>query len=248
MIAEEAGRAEDRSDRIASAVLSVLRARASGELPVVTLSWAQSSTGAMAAAGGAPAALSGPASLSLTHRMRGMHGAILVGINTLLSDDPLLSVRLAAGPQPQPVVLDSRLRFPIQARLLARLDRKPWIFHAGMAAGFGGSAAASAAAAAEEGLVRSGARLFPVARGAEGLDLHEVLRSLRASGIESVMVEGGARVLHAFMSLGYAAQAVITVCPSDITGVQGPGIPEFLSTMREPYDRDLVIWGSFAQG
>ena len=219
------------------AVLSVLRARASGELPVVTLSWAQSSTGAIAAAGGAPAALSGPASLALTHRMRGMHGAILVGITTVLSDDPLLSVRLAEGPQPQPVVLDSRLRFPIRARLLARLDRKPWIFHAGIAG-----------AAAEEGLVRAGARLFPVARGPEGLDLREVLRSLRTEGIGSVMVEGGARVLRAFMSLGYAAQAVITVCRSDVAGVQGPGIPEFVSTMREQYDRDLVIWGTFAHG
>ena len=219
------------------AVLSVLRACACDKLPVVTLSWAQSSAGAIAAVGGAPIALSGPSSLSLTHRLRGMHAAILVGIETVLSDDPQLSVRLAAGPQPQPVVLDSRLRFPISARLLSRLDRKPWIFHAGIAG-----------AAAEDQLVRAGARLFKVARGPEGLDLREVLRTLRAEGIESVMVEGGARVLGAFMSLGCAAQAVITVSPSDITGVQGPGIPEFASTMREPYDGDLVIWGSFAPG
>jgi GTP cyclohydrolase II len=237
MNAEDGGRAAGRSDRIEAAVLSVLRAHARGGLPVVTLSWAQSSAGAIAAAGDVPTALSGPASLSLTHRLRGMHGAILVGIDTVLSDDPQLSVRLAAGPQPQPVVLDSRLRFPIRARLLARLDRKPWIFHAGIAG-----------AAAEEELVRAGARLFTVARNAEGLDLREVLRSLLASGIESVMVEGGARVLRAFMLLGCAAQAVITVSPSDITGVQGPGIPEFVSTVREPYDGDLVIWGSFADG
>lgn len=237
MNAKDLGRAADRSDRIEAAVLSVLRARACAELPVVTLSWAQSSAGAIAAAGGAPTALSGPASLALTHRLRGIHGAILVGIDTVLSDDPQLSVRLAAGPQPQPVVLDSRLRFPIHARLLARLDRKPWIFHAGVAG-----------AAAEEKLVRAGARLFPVAHSAAGLDLREVLRSLRASGIESVMVEGGARVLRAFMSLGLAAHAVITVSPSDITGVQGPGIPEFVSTVREPHDSDLVIWGSFAHG
>ena len=100
--------------------------------------------------------------------------------------------------------------FPIRARLLLRLDRKSWIFHAGIAG-----------AAAEEELLRAGARLFTVARGAEGLDLREVLRSLLASGIESVMVEGGA---------------------------QGPGIPEFVSCVREPYDRDLVIWGSLAHG
>jgi GTP cyclohydrolase II len=232
MNGEAAKPAADRSDRIESAVLSVLRSTACPELPVVTVSWAQSSAGAIAAAGGGPTALSGPASLSLTHRLRGMHGAILVGIATVLADDPRLSVRLAVGPQPQPVVLDSRLRFPISARLLSRPDRKPWIFHAG-----------TAGAAAEEKLLHAGARLFRVARGAEGLDLREVLRSLRAEGIESVMVEGGARVLRAFISLGLAAQAVITVSPSDIMGVQGPGIPEFVSTVREQYDRDVVTWG-----
>ncbi len=97
-------------------------------LPAVTLSWAQASNGAIAAAGGVRVALSCPESLTLTHRLRGMHRGILVGIGTVISDDPLLSVRLADGPQPQPVVLDSRLRFPLSARLLARVDRKPWIF------------------------------------------------------------------------------------------------------------------------
>ena len=61
--------------------------------------------------------LSSPESLVLTHRLRAAHDAILVGIGTVLADDPRLTVRLAPGPQPQPVVLDSNLRLPAEAAL-----------------------------------------------------------------------------------------------------------------------------------
>jgi riboflavin biosynthesis pyrimidine reductase len=117
---------DERDRSIDGRTLSVLREpSASPGLPAVTLSWAQASNGAIAAAGGVRVALSCPESLTLTHRLRGMHRGILVGIGTVLSDYPLLSVRLADGPQPQPIVLDSRLRFPLFARLLARADRTP---------------------------------------------------------------------------------------------------------------------------
>jgi riboflavin biosynthesis pyrimidine reductase len=112
-------------------VLSVLAAGGTAGLPVVTLAWARTSSGAIAAADGSRTAVSGSESLLLTHRLRALHRAILVGIQTVLSDDPLLSVRLVEGSQPRPVVLDSRLRTPPRARLLTRPDMAPWIFHAG---------------------------------------------------------------------------------------------------------------------
>jgi GTP cyclohydrolase II len=202
-------------------------------MPVVTLSWACTATGAIAAPDGSRTAVSGDESLVLTHRLRAMHAAILVGIQTVLSDDPLLSVRLVEGPQPRPVVLDSRLRTPARARLLSRPDTAPWIFHAG-----------SAGAAGEE-LLRAGARLFAVGCTAEGLDLREVLAVLSAQGIGSVMVEGGARVLAAFLTAGLAAQAVVTTSPSRMDGIRGPSIPHFATTMRERYGKDIVLWGSF---
>src|SRR5208337_2590726 len=122
---------------IVAAVLGVLHARRGPRmrrdpLPVVTLSWAQSAAGAIAREDGSPLHISGPESMTLTHCLRAAHDAILVGIRTVLSDDPLLSARLLPSPpsppQPQPVILDSNLRFPLGARLLAREDRKPWIF------------------------------------------------------------------------------------------------------------------------
>ena len=220
---------------IENAVLSVLRAAGTEGRPVVTLSWARTATGAIAAANGSRTAVSGDESLVLTHRLRAMHAAILVGIQTVLSDDPLLSVRLVEGPQPRPVVLDSRLRTPPRGQLLSRPDTAPWIFHAG-----------SAGPAGEE-LRRAGARLFAVGCGAHGLDLQEVLATLRAEGIPSVMVEGGARVLEAFLFAGLAAQAVITTSPSRMDGIRGPGVPHFATTLVERYGGDIVLWGSFSR-
>jgi riboflavin-specific deaminase-like protein len=218
------------AERIEELVLARLH-QPGAERPVVTVTWAQSATGAIAAAGGAPAALSGPVSMALTHRLRAMHDAILVGIGTVLADDPLLSVRLVEGRQPQPVVLDSRLRFPLKARLLARADRTPWIFHSG------GSAAAAQA------LEQKGAVLFAVANGPGGLDLRQVLSALSAAGMASLMVEGGAQVLRAFIAQGLAAQAVITESPARMEGIPGPGIPRLVSPIRESLGVDLVTWG-----
>ena len=92
----------------------------------VTLSYAQSLDGSIAARRGSPLVLSGSATLEITHHLRSRHAAILVGIGTLLADDPQLTVRLVPGEDPQPVVLDSQLRFPLDARLL-QTTKSPWI-------------------------------------------------------------------------------------------------------------------------
>ena len=221
---------EDGARRIEAAVRACLAAPGR-PLPVVTVTWAQSATGAIAAAGGGPTALSGPESLRLTHRLRSLHDAILVGIVTVIADDPLLSVRLVEGRQPQPVILDSQLRFPANARLLARVDRAPWIFHA----------PGNPETAAH--LEAKGAVLFEVGRGEGGLDLRQVLEVLKARGISSLMVEGGARVLRAFITQGLAAQVVVTESPQRIEGISGPGIPALASPISERCGEDLVTWG-----
>jgi len=212
-----------------------------GPLPVVTVSWAQSASGAIATEDGRPLLLSGPESMLLTHRLRAMHDAILVGIQTVLADDPLLSVRLLPEPpphpQPQPVVLDSRLRFPLAARLLAREDRKPWIFSSSGPEGGGSEEKAWA-------LEKRGARIFRVRRGPGGLDLYPVLQALGAAGITSLMVEGGAKVLRGFITAGFADQLVVTVSPSTARGLRGPDMPGLVQSLTEMYGADSVTWGT----
>lgn len=212
-------------------------------VPRVTVSWAQSIDGSIAAADGKPVALSGPEALALTHTLRAMHRAILVGIGTVLMDDPRLTVRLVHGRSPLPVVLDSSLRFPLGARLLARKDCKPWIFHA-----------RGAPAARVNALSLLGARLLALPDMQAGLlPLLDVLRSLGSQGIESVMVEGGARVVRSFIAGGLAHQAVITMSPARLEGIRifdrgrDPSrLPDFVESSQEKMGLDIVTWGRFS--
>ena len=225
-----AAAANEQPGAILRRAISVLRGGGAA-LPVVTASWAQSSTGAIAAPDGQRVNLSGHEALVLTHQLRALHDAILVGVQTVLSDDPLLSVRLAPGPQPRPVVLDSHLRTPLTARLLERTDIKPWIFYSDAPEG------------KADDLTRLGATVFRVGRRIDGLDLREVLAILRERGIASLMVEGGARVLGSFLRSGHAAQVIVTESASKITGVAGPAIPPFKVSEREIFGADTVTWG-----
>ncbi len=70
-----------------------------------------------------------------------------------------------------------------------------------------------------------------------------MLHALADQGMQSLMVEGGARVLAAFMKQGLARQAVVTISPSQMDGVPGPGIPALLSPARETLGPDTVLWG-----
>ena len=97
------------------------------ERPFVTVSYAQSIDGSIATRRRRPLPISGPGAMRMTHGLRALHDGILVGIETVLADDPQLSVRLVEGPHPQPVVLDTRLRTPLEARLLKGGNGRPWL-------------------------------------------------------------------------------------------------------------------------
>jgi 3,4-dihydroxy 2-butanone 4-phosphate synthase/GTP cyclohydrolase II len=209
-------------------------------LPFVTLSYAQSLDGSIAAAPGSPLALSGQASLTLTHALRAAHDAILVGVGTVAADDPRLTVRLVAGPDPQPVVVDSHLRMPPQARLLQH-PKGVWI----------------ATIDAEQGAkaLAGSARIVEVAAGPDGrVDLQALLAELGRRGIRSIMVEGGAQLLTSFVQGQLAQAAVITIAPRLVGGVAAIGAsvaagglaPQLASVAYTPAGDDLVVWGEFA--
>lgn len=211
------------------------------ERPVVTLSYAQSIDGCSAAVSDRPLALSGDQSLRLTHRLRGAHDGILVGIRTIFADNPRLTVRLMEGQNPQPIILDSRLRFPIDAELLSHPDKKVWI-------------ATTALADPERAsrLEAKGAKLIRVATNAQGqVDLEDLLQRLRALNIRSLMVEGGGRVITQFIHRQLIDQLVITVAPVVVGGIRAvgqlPSIGPHLQLQTPRYTwlgPDMIVWGS----
>ena len=208
--------------------------------PQVTLTYAQSLDGSLAVRRGQPLALSGPESLQLTHRLRAAHDAILVGIGTVLADDPRLTVRFAAGEHPQPIVLDSSLRIPLQSKLVAEPVHPLWV-----------ATTPAAPDGRRAALLARGVRLIDLPAGDRGVALPDLLACLAEDGINSLMVEGGARVIASFLSQRLADQALLTIAPCFVGGLSALSAPvaeDFprLNNMQvELLGEDLIVWGSF---
>jgi 3,4-dihydroxy 2-butanone 4-phosphate synthase/GTP cyclohydrolase II len=177
--------------------------------PFVTLAFAQSLDGSIAARPGVPLALSGAESQRLTHQLRAQNDAILVGIGTVLADDPQLNVRLAPGSNPRPIILDSALRCPPNARCIDATRGTIII------------ARASAPIANQRALENAGAQILRVPASDAGIDLHAMLDQLTRAQIKTVMVEGGARVITNFLRARLVDRIVTTIVPVLIGGVRG---------------------------
>ncbi|OHD21420.1 MAG: GTP cyclohydrolase II [Spirochaetes bacterium GWB1_59_5] len=206
-------------------------------LPYVTLSYAQSLDGSLAGGNGHRLILSGEQSMRMTHRIRAEHQAILVGIGTVLADDPQLTVRLAEGSNPQPVVLDSLLRIPLDSYLASRHPRKTWVF-----------ASRNAPVDRRETLEALGLRVFTVSSDQQGrLDLTRVCEILAENGIRSLMVEGGLEVISGFLGSDLVDRLVITISPRFVGGRRidtlKAKLPELRDVSQFQLGGDIVVEG-----
>jgi GTP cyclohydrolase II len=189
--------------------------------PFVTLAYAQSVDGSISIARGQRSALSGPDSLRFTHALRAGHDGILVGVGTVVADDPELRVRLVDGRDPQPVIVDSHLRTPAGARLLAQSGRQPWI---GSAIGAGAIGPEAREGERRSHLEARGARVLDCGAQANGwVDLSELLGRLHAAGIEHLMVEGGARIITSFLEARLVDYVTVTIAPLFMGGLSAVG-------------------------
>jgi len=208
--------------------------------PFTLVSYAQCLDGSIATIDHRPLAISGRASMILTHRLRALFDGILIGINTLLADDPRLTVRLVDGANPRPVVLDTHLRTPTACRLLQEKDRAVWL-----------ASAANRPEDRQAALTRAGAVCLPCSLDGRGrIDLHALLQKLHDRGVHSLMVEGGAQVITSFIRAELADLFIITVSPAFVGGLQavdGRSTAPLskLSLTDINYERmedDLIVW------
>ena len=174
-------------------------------LPWVTLKVGMTADGKLAARGGRGQAITGAAARRAAYALREEHDAVLVGVGTVLADDPRLMRHLGLNPEPRVrrVVLDSHLRTPPGAALFGADPESVVI-----------CCCPSAEVDRREALARAGASVIEVAAGVDGrCDPAAVLARLSEAGVGSVLVEGGGDVHFSFLRAGLACELVAFVAP-----------------------------------
>jgi diaminohydroxyphosphoribosylaminopyrimidine deaminase/5-amino-6-(5-phosphoribosylamino)uracil reductase len=197
--------------------------------PHVMLKLALSADGKVGLAGRKPVTLSGEAARQRVFQMRAQSDAILVGIGTVLSDNPHLTCRLPGMLERSPVrvVLDSQLRLPLATSVVATVRETPtWVITSG-----------NPSAIAEEILRQRGCQVFRVGERNGQLDVSEVVKVLAEQGITRLMVEGGPTVAASFAAADLVDEAVLvradkSVGSDGIDALEGMPLDALTSRMQ----------------
>jgi len=208
--------------------------RARPDRPYVVLKYAQTLDGRIATGTGDSKWISGEEERRVSHGLRAACDAVLVGVGTVLRDDPQLTVRTVPGASPIRVVLDSTLRTPPDARVLS--DDAATI----VVTGPDGDPERVAE------LRRAGAAVRPVRREPRGVDVAAALADLRRLGVQSVLVEGGSAVITSLLAAGVVDRLVVSISPTVVgAGVEavGPLGTERISDGVRLANRSLYLAG-----
>lgn len=179
--------------------------------PWFTLKAAMTLDGRIATSKGASKWITGPQARAVTHQLRAQHDAVLVGIGTVLADDPELTVRDAPGTDPARIVLDTHLRTPTKARLLSSGRSRVII-----------ACSEEEPARRSRRLERAGAIVLPLPVDKRGcVAIARLGPALARLGVTSVLVEGGGEVHASFLGVDWVDELQLHVAPKVLGGRPG---------------------------
>ena len=213
--------------------------------PYVTLKWAETSDGKVAGPRGERLQISNERSMRAVHALRAASDAVLVGINTVLNDDPMLTARDAAGaklPEARRLiraVLDARLRIPMSSRLVRTARQSRVFVHFDRFL-------VDAEREKVKALRDAGVESFIAGSTHAGLRLDEVLNNLAGFDVTHVLVEPGPTLARSFFDSGNLADRVwLIVSPTraaDVASIAGVGVPaHYVKTGEFDLDGDRLI-------
>ncbi len=187
--------------------------------PMVTLKLATTLDGRIATRTGESRWITGREARRMAHAMRGQHDAVMVGIGTVLADDPDLTCRIV-GYRRTPdlrIVADSRLRLDPACRLISTASDTPtWLLHA-----------PDAGPERRSALEDAGVRLIEVAAGDGGIDPAAMLQALGQAGLTRLLVEGGARLAGSLLRAGLVDRLAWFHAPGVMGGEGWPAAQGF---------------------
>lgn len=185
-------------------------------LPFVTVKFAQSLDGRIATVTGDSQWISSSGARRFAHQLRREHDAIMVGIGTVLADNPQLSVRLVRGRDPLRIVVDSSLRIPLTTRVLADRAASHTLV----------VTSESAEISRERELASLGAEVLRLPSGPDhsGVNIERLLKTLGSRGIASVLVEGGKGIITSLLAARAVDRLVTVIAPKIIgEGIEAIG-------------------------
>lgn len=172
-------------------------------MPFVTLKIAQTLDGKIAIASGKSQWITGEKAREEGHRLRDHHDAILVGINTVLKDNPSLTTRIPKGRDPVRIIVDSTLRIPLTAKVLIQKSSAKTII----------ATLASAPEANVNKLRNAGTEVLIVKDVKGRVDLRDLMKKLGKRDITSVLIEGGAEVNASALKSRLVDKVVMFIAP-----------------------------------
>ncbi len=200
-LAEAAGFRSDHAEEAINVGALIGEVRYGEQRPYVLLKYAQTLDGRIATSTGDSKWISGEPERRISHALRAACDGVLVGVGTVRSDDPQLTVRKVTGHSPIRVVLDSELSLPLDAKVLD-------------------SSASTIVITTPRSdperrlhLAQLGVGVHVVQSGPHGVDLKDALRVLRFVGIRSLLVEGGARVITSLLASQLVDRLIVGIAP-----------------------------------
>lgn len=223
----------------ARTVLKPYLTRAALGRPAITLKMATSTDGKIGLAAGGQMQITGEETRKAVHTMRARHNAIMVGIGTVLEDDPMLDVRIAGMEHRSPmrVIVDSFARLPLQSQIVQSASAIKTL-----------CATAEPQSSAAKALEAHGVQIIACEALNGKIAIPELMDDLGALGLQSVFVEGGAQLAASLLSDDLVDDLVLITGPG-LIGVQGipaPVTPQtvsagFVQTAADHYGADTMI-------
>ncbi|MCC8029984.1 MAG: bifunctional diaminohydroxyphosphoribosylaminopyrimidine deaminase/5-amino-6-(5-phosphoribosylamino)uracil reductase RibD [Lachnospiraceae bacterium] len=186
------------------------------KLPFVVMKYAMSLDGKIACATGDSKWVTGEAAREYVHELRRRYRGIMVGIGTVLADDPMLNCRIAGGVDPIRIVCDSRLRIPAGCRLVRTAREIPVIV-----------ACSHTAYQSERNnakirqLQDAGIQIIPTS-GSHGVNLKELMAELGRQDIDSILLEGGGTLNSSALDERIVSKVYAYISPKLIGGRDAP--------------------------